>query len=57
VLEVGRKHTMETGQIQARPGDQSCEPCHKVEGLKHDMDRTIPERPLIALNDASLIID
>ena len=57
VFEVGCKYSVETGQIQPRPGNQGRQAGDEVHRFQHDVGRSIPKRMFVAVHDPAPVID
>ncbi len=57
VFEVRCKNAMEAREIQSGPWNQCRQARHKIQRLQNHMRRAIPERPFIAIDHPTPVID
>jgi hypothetical protein len=57
MFEVGRKDTMETGEVQTWPRHQRRQPGDEIQRLQHHVGRPIPERLFVLVHDPAPAID
>ncbi len=57
VFAIRREHSVKSGEIQPRSGDQGCQAGDKVQRFQHHMGRAVPERLLVAVHDPAPAID